>query len=130
MKLIKFSYEENEEQDYIEFNLTLAITGFDNDYPVEYLRSMCRDFQVVGAYDNPELEGDPKTMYCANLNSFWVKNDRGDYVFSEYFDNNNIVKAIISKIKSLVEDPKFNSFDDSKVCDLFRLLSALENFWD
>jgi hypothetical protein len=130
MKLIKFSNQEVEEQDCIDFSLTLAITEFDTDYPVVYLRNMSQDFKAVGAYDNPELLGDYKTMYSPDFNTFWVKNDQGDYVFREYFDNIKIVKEIISEIKCLVEDPKFNSFDDFKICDLFRLLSALENFWN
>jgi hypothetical protein len=144
VKLIEFSVVEWKESksDYIksdyydssatDFKVTLilASTGFDTNYTAAMLRNtVCNSYQII-AYPDSGLLGEPYPTAWTFSDSFWIQLSNGNYKFSEYFENTPVTREILKAIDNIVNSPTLDTADDVINCNLFRLIKALENFWD
>jgi hypothetical protein len=148
MKLIEFSVRERKdpnsdinvemiESDYCNssatcFKVTLILASYSTDtlYTSTNFWDLSSKSYRVRAYDNPELLGKPYPIAWTISNPFWEHLDNGNYKFIEYFENTPVVVEILKAISTIVNNPSLDTVDDSIMCNLLRLLRALENFWD
>jgi hypothetical protein len=124
MRITEIVYEKR--TDDIYFKVSLSLSEKDSDYTVFYLNNEIKNYKEIFC---SKIEGGKLKKRFVLNNSFWHIGEDGDFVFEEYFDDNEVVDCLINKIitqQITTEDRCSEQF----AYDFFRDFRSLENYWN